>query len=105
MYIRRIIVGIVLLLIILALVVSLLKCKTTEKNIKTEHEQTEEIIDKNAWNFSEYLFWAKANNRVGKDEIVLPRYFKDKRTGLCFVLYKNFGFEKVSCNSIKNVIE
>lgn len=104
-------------IIITLIVFSLIKCRSTghlveEKNpasdTKTIYQSDQNFRD-SMEQMSRHELWASANNEIDEkatfsDYPELPYYFKDKRTGLCFAVYKNFGFEKVPCGHLKDVL-
>ena len=51
----------------------------------------------------ERMRWYSAHSDIEEEDDDTPNvfdvyYVKDERTGLCFAIYKNFGFQRVPCS-------
>ncbi len=80
-----------------------------EKDKKTENpwdygfyppydDGTGQVIDR--------MNWISAKKKLEKlDYMNDIKYIRDERTQLCFAIYKNFGFQRVPCSYIEDIIE
>jgi outer membrane protein assembly factor BamD (BamD/ComL family) len=99
---------IIFFLIIFALVLN--TCRSTTK-IKPDKDEKKE----NPWDFPGYdttghlldsLNWASARKKLSNlDYMNDIRYIRDERTQLCFAVYKNFGFQRVPCSYVDDILE
>ena len=96
---------IILAVLVVAALISLSRCRATshlkeDKNIDDNFIASMQQMDR--------LAWLEARNKIDDEDDELRssdiRYIKDIRTDLCFAIYKNFGFQKVPCGHLQDVL-
>lgn len=87
--------------------VSFLKCRGTG-HIKREVNPSNEKNFLMSMEQMDRMYWHDAKSKIEDENQELRvldiKYIEDKRTGLCFAIYKNFGFQKVPCGFLRDVL-
>ena len=96
----------VLGIIVFFIIVSLSGCRGTAHLRADENPIDEKNFRDSMEQMYRHELWANANDGVKDEEsdyVELPIYIEDKRTDLCFAIYKDFGFIIVPCGHLNTV--